>query len=63
MMRDLNRYIGVRVRVDITGVFGVPCESDNEKRVVDCSAEKGLVVCIMHFKQMNRVIRDQMEYT
>ena len=34
ILEDLNRWIGDRTKVGITGVFGVPVENHNGRRVV-----------------------------
>ena len=37
--------------VDITGTFGVPRENDNERRVEQLGAERGLYVGNTYFEQ------------
>ena len=34
LLGDLNGWVGDRVRVGITGTFGVPGENDNGRRVI-----------------------------
>ena len=51
MLGDLNGWIGDRVRASITGAFGVPGENDNERRVVEFYAERGMCVGNIYFKQ------------
>ena len=43
-MEDLNGWIGDRTRACITGVFGIPGENDNGRRVMEFCAERGLCV-------------------
>ena len=40
----LDGWVGDRLRVGITGGFGVPGENDNDRRVIDFCAERGLSV-------------------
>ena len=44
ILGDLNGWTGDRTRASITGVFGVPEENDNGRRVVEFRAERGLCV-------------------
>ena len=44
MLGDLNEWVGDRLRMDITGEFGVPGENDNGRRVIDLFAERGTCV-------------------
>ena len=44
ILGDLNRWIGDRMRDGIIGAFGVPGENDNDRRVVEFCAERGLYV-------------------
>ena len=37
---DLNGCVGKKVRVGITGPFGVPGEYDNERRVIEFCAKR-----------------------
>ena len=41
MLGDLNGWIGDRVRISITGAFGVSGENKNGRRVVEYCAERG----------------------
>ena len=47
---DLNGWIGDRKRAGIIGAFGVPGKSDNDKRIVEFYAERGLCVGNTYFK-------------
>ena len=49
-VEDLNRWIGDKTRVRITGAFGIPGENDNGSRVVELCAERGLCVDKTYFK-------------
>ena len=50
MIEDLNEWIGEdRVRAGITGIFVVPGENKNGKRVMDFFAERGLFVDNTYF--------------
>ena len=42
MLRDLNGWVGGRLRVGITDGFRVPGENDNGRRLNDFCVEKGL---------------------
>ena len=42
ILGGLNGWIGDRARASITGVFGVPGENDNGRRVVEFCEERGL---------------------
>ena len=42
MLKDLNRWVGDRVRLGITGIFEVPGENDNGRKMVEFYAERGL---------------------
>ena len=42
ILGDLNGWVGDRVRPGITGAFGVQGENDNDRRVVEFWAERGL---------------------
>ena len=42
----LNVFVGDRMRVDITGAFGVPGENDNGRRLI--SGLKGFYVWMIH---------------
>ena len=44
ILGDLNGWIGARTRVGITYAFGVPGENDNDRRVMEFCAERGLCV-------------------
>ena len=44
VLGDLNRWIGDKVRAGITSSFGAPGEQDNERRVGEFCAERGLCV-------------------
>ena len=44
VLGDLNGWVGDRVRVGITGSFGILGENDNGRRVIDFCAERGLCV-------------------
>ena len=44
VLGDLNGWIANRVRASITGAICVRGEDENEKRVVEFCAEKGLCV-------------------
>ena len=44
MLVDLNGYVKDRMRVGITGAFGVPGEKDEGRRVIDFCVEKELSV-------------------
>ena len=44
ILGDLNGWIEDRTRAGITGVFRVPGENDNGRRVVEFCAERGLCV-------------------
>ena len=64
IIEDLNGWIGERMRVGITGAFGVTGENDNGRRVVEFCAERGLCGGITYFKYGNlhkytRVARGQ----
>ena len=48
ILRDLNRWIGDRTRAGITGAFGVSGENDNDRRVVEFWAERGVCVWVTH---------------
>ena len=50
VLGDLNGWIGDRVRAGITVAFGVPGEKDNERRIGEFCAEKGLCVGNMYFE-------------
>ena len=43
MIRDLNGWFADRIRVGITGAFGVPGENDNGRRMVDFWLKGGYV--------------------
>ena len=45
MLGSQNGWVGDRLRVGITGVFEVPGEYDNGRRVIYFWAERGLCVC------------------
>ena len=51
---NLNAWIGDRVRVNITGVFGFSGRNDNGKRVVTFCSERRLCVCNTHLKYKSR---------
>ena len=42
VLGDLNRWIGDRVKSGRSCAFGVPGENNNERRVVESFAERGL---------------------
>ena len=50
ILGDLNGWIGNMTRVRITGVFVVLGENDNDRRVVEFCAERGLCVGNTYFK-------------
>ena len=61
---NLNAWIGDRVRVNITGVFGFPGGNDNGRRGVTFCSERRLCVCNTHLKykslhRYTKVARDQ----
>ena len=41
-MLDLNEWVGDRLRVGLTGEFGVPGKNDNGRRAIDFCAKRGL---------------------
>ena len=53
MLGDLNGWVVNRLRVGITGGFGVPGENDNGKRVIDFLAERRLSVSNTYFEHKN----------
>ena len=50
MVRDLNGWIGDRVKAGITGAFGVSKENDNQRRVVKYYAERVVYVGNTYFE-------------
>ena len=50
ILGDLNRWIGNRTRAGLTGAYGVPGENDNDRRMVEFCAERGLCVDNTYFK-------------
>ena len=59
-----GRWIGDRIRAGITGLFGVPRENDNGRRVLTSCEERGLCVGNTYFKHSSlhkytRVARGQ----
>ena len=54
-MGELNRWIGDRMRVGITGVFGVSGENDNGRRVVEFCAESEVCVGNTYFKHKSYI--------
>ena len=54
MLEDLNGWLGDRLRVGITGEFGVPGENDNGRKAIDLCIENGLsVIYNTYFKLKN----------
>ena len=49
VLGDLNGWIGDRVKIGITGAFGVPGENDKGRKVVELCAERGLCVSNTYF--------------
>ena len=66
LLKDLNGWVGDRMRVDMTCAFGDLGENDNGRRVIDLCVDRVLCmgnVYFMHKSLANytRVARDQDE--